>query len=472
MDDLIRMTAREAVNRLANGEVSPLDLIALAERRIAATDDAINALPTRCFERARAKADALMKKRPDPVPPGYLHGLPVAIKDLAEVEGVRTTFGSPIYADHVPARSDLQVETLEAHGAIVIAKSNTPEFGAGAQTFNDVFGTTTNPWNTALTPGGSSGGAAAALAAGQVWLASGSDLGGSLRIPASFCGVVGLRPSPGRVAHGQTALPFDPLAVAGPMARTVGDVALMLDAMTGDTFEDPISLPPPPAPFMQAIERPVAPKRIAFHPTLNLSPVDPEVAEVCRRAAQSFSALGAEVVEETPDFGDAEAMFQTFRAVAFAARFQPLLENHRNKLKPEVIWNIEAGLKRTASEIAEAERGRTALWRRTLAFFEKFDLLLCPTTLVPPFDHRQRYLSELNGVTFPNYVSWLIPTFAVTLTACPAISVPCGFTATGLPIGLQMVARPRAEAALLSAAHLFEQAHDFHGLVPIDPRHD
>ena len=202
MDALIRMTAREVVARLAKGEVSPLDLIDLAEKRIAETDGAINALPTHCFERARAKATALMQKRPASPPPGYLHGLPVAIKDLAEVAGVRTTFGSPIYADHVPARSDLQVEILEAHGATVVAKSNTPEFGAGAQTFNEVFGTTTNPWNTALTPGGSSGGAAAALAAGQVWLASGSDLGGSLRIPAAFCGVVGLRPSPGRVAHG------------------------------------------------------------------------------------------------------------------------------------------------------------------------------------------------------------------------------------------------------------------------------
>lgn len=470
MDELFRMTAREAVGRLANKEVSPIDLIAAAERRIATTDGAINALPTRCFERARAKAEALMKKRPDPVPPGYLHGLPVAIKDLAEVEGVRTTFGSPIYADHVPARSDLQVEILETHGAIVIAKSNTPEFGAGAQTFNEVFGTTTNPWNTALTPGGSSGGAAAALAAGQVWLASGSDLGGSLRIPASFCGVVGLRPSPGRVAHGQTTLPFDPLSVAGPMARTVGDVALMLDAMSGDTFEDPISLPPPAVPFLRAVEHPVAPRRVAFHPTLNLSPVDAEVAEVCRRAAERFTDLGVEVVEETLDFGDAEAMFQTFRAVAFAARYQPLLENHRDKLKPEVVWNIEAGLKRSARDMADAERGRTALWRRVLAFFRKFDLLLCPTTLVPPFDHRQRYLSELDGVKFPTYVSWLIPTFAVTLTACPAISVPCGFTRSGLPIGLQIVARPRGEAALLSAAYLFEQAHDFHNQVPIDPR--
>ncbi len=470
MDALIRMTAREVVARLAKGEVSPLDLIDLAEKRIAETDGAINALPTRCFERARDKAKALMQKRPVSPPPGYLHGLPVAIKDLAEVAGVRTTFGSPIYADHVPARSDLQVEILEAHGATVVAKSNTPEFGAGAQTFNEVLGTTANPWNTALTPGGSSGGAAAALAAGQVWLASGSDLGGSLRIPAAFCGVVGLRPSPGRVAHGQTALPFDPLSVAGPMARNVGDVALMLDAMSGETFEDPISLPPPATPFLRAIERPVAPKRVAFHPTLNLTPVDPEVAEVCRRAAQSFAGLGAEVEEETLDFGDAEAMFQTFRAVGFAARHQPLLESHRDQLKPEVIWNIEAGLKRSARDIAEAERGRTALWRRVLAFFEKFELLLCPTTLVPPFDHHQRYLSELGGVKFPTYVSWLIPTFAVTLTACPAISIPCGFTASGLPIGLQMVGRPRGEAALLAAAHLFEQAHDFHRRVPLDPR--
>ncbi|RMF93735.1 MAG: amidase [Nitrospinota bacterium] len=466
MNELIRLTAVEAVDLLARRVVSPLELIEAAVERITAVEPQINALPTLCVDRARAHARKLMEKKEG----GMLHGLPIAVKDLKEVAGVRTTYGSPIFADYIPSRSDLMVEILEQRGAVVLAKSNTPEFGAGANTFNEVFGQTRNPWDTRCTCGGSSGGSAAALAAGEVWLATGSDLGGSLRIPASYCGVVGLRPSPGRVPHGPSPLPFSTLAVAGPMGRTVGDVALMLDAMVGEYASDPLSLPAPPTPFLEAVKHPHPPRRVAYSADLGLAPVDQEVAEICAGAVRTFSDLGAEVVEACPDLHDAGEIFQVLRAALFAATKAELLATHRDLLKPEVIWNIDQVLKLTAEEIGRAERARGELYQRTVTFFATHDLLVSPTVIAPPFDVNIRYLTQVAGVEFETYIDWLVLTFAITLTACPALSLPCGFTRDGLPVGLQLVAPPRGEAALLSAAALFEAAHDFARQVPLDPR--
>lgn len=470
MHELLRKSAREVVRLLARGEVSALELIDLVEARVAETDPLVNALPTRCFERARAFVREEVRRRPAEPPPGYLYGLPVAIKDLVDVAGVRTTYGSPIFADHVPERSDASVEMLEAKGAAIVAKSNTPEFGAGAQTFNEVFGTTANPWNTTRTPAGSSGGSAVALATGQVWLASGSDLGGSLRTPASFCSVIGFRPAPGRVAHGPAALPFQTMAVEGPMARNVGDAALFLDAQAGQHRADPLSLPAPEIPFLRAVEEPVAPRRVAVSIDLGLGPVHREVREIVARAAASFQDLGAEVVEDCIDFGDAERMFQALRGISYAAARQPLLERHRDKLKPEVIWNIEKGLSLDAAEIAWAERERGLLYQRTIAFFSRYDLLLTPTAITLPYDKRERYVKEVEGVQFPTYISWVVPALAITLTSCPAISVPCGFSREGLPVGLQIVGPPRGEHKVLAAARLFEALHGLDAKVPIDPR--
>lgn len=466
MNDLIKLTAVEVVELLSRRTISPRELIDAAIARIEETDSKVNALPTRCVERALEQAKKL-EANPQK---GLLHGLPIAIKDLNDVAGVRTTYGSPIFAHHVPERSDIVVETLEKQGAIVLAKSNTPEFGAGANTFNEVFGKTRNPWDTRCTCGGSSGGSAVALATGQVWLASGSDLGGSLRIPASYCSVVGLRPSVGRVAHGPTTLPFSGLIVDGPMGRTVRDVALMLDAMVGEHPLDPLSLPAPSYSFLEAVKHPIPPKRIAYSPNLDLTVVEGEVAAICETAAHSFSDFGAIVELACPDLHDAVEIFQTLRAAFFAATKGELLTTHRDRLKPEVIWNIEQGLKLTAEEIGRAERARGELYRRTATFFETYDLLLLPTVVAPPFDVDIRYLTEIEGIKFETYIGWLVLTFAITLTACPALSIPCGFTKTGLPVGLQMVGRPRGEVALLSAAALFESAHDFAKRVPIDPR--
>ncbi len=469
MNELIQLTARQVVELLKTGEVTPLELIDVAADRIGEVEKEVNALPTLCLDRARNRAKKLMSHPQDDPPPYFLYGLPIAVKDLEDVAGVRTTYGSPIFEHHKPDRSDYLVEKLESNGAIVIGKSNTPEFGAGANTFNEVFGATRNPWNTALTCGGSSGGSAVALATGEVWLATGSDLAGSLRIPASFCSVVGFRPSPGRVAAGPNPLPFETLPVQGPMGRNVADVALMLDAQVGQHPGDPLSLPRPQTPYLEAVDRPINPKRIGYSPDLGIAPIDPEVKDICTRAATAWADLGVTVEEACPDLKNAEPIFQVLRGVLYANRLGPLLETHRDKLKPEVIWNIEKGLGLTADEIGRAERERACLYHGTIDFFMDYDLLICPTVITPPFDVNIRYLTELDGVVFDSYISWLIMSFATTLTACPSISIPCGFTDSGLPVGLQIVGSPKAEDSVLSAAALFEKIHNLDRKIPIDP---
>jgi amidase len=471
MTDLVRLSAREVVRLLKAREISPLDVIDAALARIAAVEPSINALPTLCAERARAAAERIMAEATTArAHPGWLGGLPIAVKDLSDVEGVRTTFGSPIYADNVSRQTDVTVELLERRGAVVLAKSNTPEFGAGANTFNEVFGKTRNPWNTALTAGGSSGGAAAALAAGEVWLATGSDLGGSLRTPAAFCSVVGLRPSPGRVAR-SAANPFDTLSVAGPMARDVADLALFLDAMVGRHPKDPLAWEAPDSPFQRAAASKALPQRVAFSPDLGFLPVEPEIAAACRHAAERLSAAGVIVEEACPDLADAIEIFHTLRGAAFAARYEPLYRSraHRKKLKPEVVWNIERGLKLKASDIGRAAIARGALAQRVGTFFTEYDLLLCPAAPVAPFDVDIRWLPEVAGRTLETYIDWIAITFAITVSACPALSLPCGFTARRLPVGLQMVAPVGHEAALLAAAAAAEDIYGLARLLPIDP---
>jgi len=466
--ELVRATACAIVDKLNAGEVTPLDLLDALESRIAEVDGKVNALPTRCFDRARAHAKAIMNKPKGER--GLLAGLPIPIKDLTDVEGVLTTQGSPIYRDHIPDRSDLLVEHLEHNGGVIYAKSNTPEFGAGANTFNEVFGATRNPWDTSRSAAGSSGGAAVALATGMAWLAHGSDMGGSLRNPASFCGIVGLRPSIGRVAHTPQFKIDRNLGVQGPMARNVEDLALLLDAMSGEEPADPLSLPKLPASFLSAARSGNKPKRIAYSPDLGITPVDPEVAAITRKAAQRFAEAGAIVEEAHPDLREAHECFHVLRAFDFAISKAELLRTKRDLLKPEVIWNIEEGLKLTIEQLARAEAQRIAMTNRTLEFFETYDLLLAPATIVAPFPVENRYVAECAGRKFDNYVEWLGIVYAITLVCCPALSLPCGFTASGLPVGLQMVAAPRGEAQLLAGARLLEDILGVRGTTPIDPR--
>jgi amidase len=401
---------------------------------------------------------------------GLLAGMPIPIKDLTNVEGVLTTQGSPIYKDNIPARSDLLVEQLEHHGGLICAKSNTPEFGAGANTFNEVFGATLNPWDLSRSAAGSSGGAAVALATGMAWLAHGTDMGGSLRNPASFCGVVGMRPSIGRVAHSPAAKIDRNLGVHGPMARNVEDLALLLDAMSGEHPADPLSLPLLPTSFLSAARSGNKPRRIAYSPDLGITPVDPEVAAITRKAASRFAEAGVIVEEAHPDLREAHECFHVLRAFDFAISKAALLRSKRDQLKPEVIWNIEEGLKLTVEQLERAEAQRVAMTARTLEFFRTYDLLLTPATIVAPFPIGDRYVAECAGTKFDNYVEWLGIVYAITLVCCPAMSLPCGFTASGLPVGLQVVAPPRGEAQLLAGAKVLEDILGLRGTTPIDPR--
>jgi amidase len=466
---LINLTATDAVALLRRGEVSPLELVEAAAARIAAVESEVNALPLLCLDRAREAARQWPKPDKEQLSrPGYLAGLPIAVKDYNDLAGMPTTCGSPIFRDNVAARSDLHIRTLEASGALPIGKANVPEF-AGAHTFNTIFGATRNPWNIGRTAGGSSGGSAAALAAGEVWLANGNDLGGSLRIPASFCGIVGLRPSVGRVPRPAACLPFDPLWVEGPMGRCVADVALMLDAEAWPSPEDPLLLPRPEQPFVAAVQAPRAPRRIGFSADLGLAKVDPDVAAICAAGARRFSAFGTAVEEACPDFSGGLECFQVLRALMFASIRGELLATDRHRIAPEIVWNLEKGMALTAEEVLRAERTRAAIFRNVAAFFEDFDLLACPVVAVPPFPVDQRYPLEIAGEKLTTYIDWMFLTFVLTLTGCPSISVPCGLTQEGLPVGLQLMAPPQAEHALLGAAALLEQETGLARQVPRDP---
>ncbi|MEM8699548.1 MAG: amidase family protein [Pseudomonadota bacterium] len=463
--ELIRKTAREVLDLLQTGAITHSEMLDQLAARVVEVDPAVNALPTLCFEKARKDAAKIAEIAPDAR--GLLGGMPVAIKDLTMVAGVRSTYGSPIYADHVPERSDHLVTQIEARGGVVYAKSNTPEFGAGASTFNEVFGRTRNPWDLSRSVAGSSGGSAAALVSGMAWLASGSDLGGSLRNPASFCGCVGLRPSIGRVPSGPGSDAFGTLSVEGPMARNTGDLGLLLDAMAGAVSAEPLAQPGNSG-FRVAAEAPRLPTRVAYSPDLGITPVDKEVVSVTRAAAERLAALGVMVEETAPDFSGAHEAFQTLRGLGFAASHAGHYADHRDKLKPDVIWNIEKGLALTGAEIARALRLRSEITARMAAFFETYDLLLTPATIVPPFPVEARTVTDCNGQTFETYIDWLAIVFAITLTGCPALSLPCGFTADRLPVGLQMVAPIRGEARLLSQAAALE-AELALDLGPIDP---
>ncbi|WP_207538314.1 amidase [Sabulicella rubraurantiaca] len=473
--DLIRLTATEAVALLRRGEISPLDLIEAAAARIAEVEPAVNALPTLCLDRARDHAKRLMageRKEPEDAP-GWLGGLPVTIKDLTDVAGVRTTYGSPIFKDHVPTDSHPVVKRIEARGGIVIAKSNTPEFGAGGSTFNEVFGRTRNPWNTSLTCAGSTGGGAVSVATGEAWLAQGTDHAGSLRRPGTYCSVVGLRPSPGRVTRGTPNNLFSPLSVQGPMARTVADVALFLDTMAGWCPLDPLTYDAPAVPYAQVVAEAGRhrPRRVAFTADFNGQlPVDRETREICAREVRRFEALGCTVEEFAPDLGDLAEAFLVLRSQAFVVDREEQILTKRDMLKPDIIWNTERGLSATPSRLAWADRERAAFYRRMAALFAKYDVFVTAGAPTPAFDVMLRNPVSIAGVKLEHYVAGSMLNAAITLAGCPAVAVPCGFDRYGRPIGLQIAAPPRREDVALQAAALFEEAAGLHRLVPVDPK--
>ena len=455
--ELCKLDATEVVALLKKGEVSPGELLDAAFERIRAVEPAINATPILCEDRARAAAAALNRAAQDQ--PGWLAGLPIAIKDLTTVAGVRTTFGTLGLADFVPETSDPLVERLEERGGVVIGKTNTPEFGAGGNTFNDVFGPTLNPWDTRLNAGGSSGGAAASLAAGEVWLSHGSDHGGSLRTPAAYCGIVGLRPSPGRAGGGSEAIGYMIEGAQGPMARTVRDCALFLDAMAGFEPRFAISYSAPDTPFQQAVDRADPNLRIAFTPDLGgFSPVDAEVETHLRGVMTMLEREGATVEEISPDLPALERTYHVLRGEMWAVMGRRLPNEIRRHFKQTLEQNMAFGEALTMADIADAQLDRTILFRNMLALFDRYDVLACPTVGCLPHRQDEEWVHEVGGQKLTGYMDWLRFAFLATVTGLPAISVPAGLGPRGLPVGLQLIGRPRGEAALLAAARVVEIA--------------
>jgi amidase len=455
------LPALELVRGIRARAFSAVEVMDAHIEQIGRVNPAVNAIVTFLPEQARAGAravDAALARGEDP---GPLAGLPVAHKDLASTRGIRTTFGSPIFRDFVPDTDALIVERLRKAGAITIGKTNTPEFGAGSQTFNTVFGATRNPYDLSKTCGGSSGGAAAALACGLLPIADGSDLGGSLRNPASFCNVVGLRPSAGRVPNWPSISAWFDLAVAGPMARTVQDVALMLSAIAGPDARAPTSLQDPGPAFARPLTRDFKGTRIAWSRDLGGLPLEPRVAAAVEAQRKTFDSLGCTVEDATPDLRDADEIFSVMRAWNFELAFGELLKTAREKMKDTVIWNIEEGARLTGPQVGAAEAKRTQLFHRTRGFMEKYDFLVAPVVQVLPFDVDVPYVTEINGTKLDTYIDWMRSCSRITVTGLPALSVPCGFSPEGLPVGLQIVGRHRDDFGVLQMGHAFEQATGF-----------
>ncbi|MFQ5996387.1 MAG: amidase [Dehalococcoidales bacterium] len=460
-EDLCFTPTVDLRDMIRNKLISPVEVVKTFLNRIEKVNPRINAyctvVPEMALQTAREAESAIMHGGEV----GLLTGIPVSIKDVTLTAGIRTTFGSKLYENFVPSEDELVVERIKKAGGIILGKTNTPEFASVGSTFNEIFGVTRNPWNTDFSVGGSSGGAAAAVAAGIGPLAQGNDLGGSLRGPASFCGVVGLRPSPGRVPWYPNKLHWDDLFVQGPIARTVGDIALMLDAISGPDKRSPTSLEIEKTGFLSAAQKPEAKNlKIGWSDNLNLIPVDGEVLKIARSAIEVFRKLGGEVVEDSPDFDGVREVAFTFRGLRYVAVYQDQLNNPEFKrwVGPIVKGNIERGLKLTVQDIAKAQRQRSEIWNRVRCFFDDYDLLLTPTLPIPPFPAETKYPTEIGGKPMEYPSEWVMLTYAITMTSLPAISVPCGWTEKGLPVGLQIVGRPHGEAALLQAAAAYELA--------------
>jgi amidase len=457
--DLCFLTARELARRIRNKELSALEVMAAHLDQIERINPKVNAIVTllpreQLLAQAQAADDALARGETT----GPLHGLPIAHKDLTLTKGIRTTYGSPLFSDFVPDQDDLIVERLKGAGAITMGKTNTPEFGAGSQTFNPVFGATLNPYDTSKTCGGSSGGAAVALACGMMPLADGSDMGGSLRNPANFCNIVGFRTSPGRVPTYPKLTAWAPWSVQGPMARTVEDVALMLSVLAGPDPRSPLAVREPGSLFARPLHRDFNGVRITWSRNLGRFPVDRRVTTVLEGQRHVFADLGCIVEEGEPDFGDADEIFKIWRAWSFAVSYGDLVQQHRDQIKKTVVWNVEEGLKLTGPQIGQAEVKRTQLYHRVREFMETHEFLILPVSQVPPFDINQEYITEIDGVQMETYIDWMQSCYFITVTGLPAISVPCGFTPEGLPVGVQIVGRHQDELGVLQLAYAFEQA--------------
>jgi len=457
---LVRLPAVELARLMRERQVSPVEVLEAHLAQIEKHNGRINAFCTLAPEQARAAAREAERLLAAGGAAGALAGVPVAIKDLTPTAGIRTTWGSALFRDHVPAEDAEVVKRLKAAGAIVLGKTNTPEFGAGANTVNAVFGATRNPWNPELSASGSTGGGAAALAARMTPLAEGTDFGGSLRTPAAFCGVVGLRTTTGLIPKVPSAHAWHDMSVAGPMARTAEDCALLLDAMSGPSAASPLSCVPPwrSAHAIVAATEDLRGVRLAYAPDIGGIGVDDEIERLCRAVARGLAASGASLEEIEFDLSDGRDAFLALRAEAMVASHADKL--HRlDELGPNLAGNIRAGLSQSAIDIATAERKRTELWERYRRLFERYDLLLTPTAPVPPFPVERNHPDRIGERRLETYIDWIAPTFLVSLVNLPAASVPAGLTASRLPVGLQIVGPRFSEPRILGVAKQVQLAN-------------
>jgi amidase len=455
-DELCDLTAMELVARIRSKQASAREVMAAHLARIERVNPSVNAIVTLVAERAMADAahadDVLTRGGPV----GVLHGLPVAHKDLVDTAGIRTTRGSPFFRDNVPTHDALIVTRMRAAGAVTVGKTNTPELGAGSQTFNTVFGATRNPYDLTRTCGGSSGGAAVALACGMVPIADGSDTGGSLRNPAAFCNVVGLRPSPGRVPRESAS--WSPLSVSGPMARTVADVALLLSAMAGPDPRGPLSIQEDGAGFRAPLARDFKGVRVAWWRGLGGIPFEPEIRRTVDASRGVFEGLGCVVEEAEPDFSGVDEAFPALRYASNHPQYSALARQRLEWVKDTIRFEIAQAERLTAADIGRALARQARMYEQSRNLFERYDYFVLPVTQVAPFDVTVPYPTQIAGTAMKTYIDWMRSCWYVTFMANPAISVPGGFTESGLPVGVQIVGRHRDDWSVLQLAHAFEQA--------------
>ena len=456
--EICAFSAVEMAKRIRTKQLSAREVLAAHLAQIERVNPKVNAIVTLVAERAQAAARAADEATAKGGQLGPLHGLPIAHKDLQPTKGVRTTFGSRIYKDFVPTEDSLLVERVREAGAILLGKTNTPEFGAGSQTFNEVFGATRNPYGLTQTCGGSSGGAAVALACRMLPLADGSDMGGSLRNPASFCNVVGFRPSPGRVPSWPAPMSMSPLSVEGPMARSVEDVAFFLSALAGPDGRAQMSLSEPGSRFAMPLGRSFKGVRVAWWKGLGGLPVDPRVRAIVDGQRKVFEALGCIVEEAEPDFAGADETFKALREWSGALGRAELVKQHRGLFKDTILGEVERGLKLTGMEVGRAEMKRTELYHRMRQFMERHEFFVLPVSQVPPFAVEQPYVTEINGTKMGSYIDWMRSCYFISTVGSPALSVPAGFTPEGLPVGIQIVGRHRDDWGVLQMGHAFEGA--------------
>ena len=466
MHELIGLSGCRMVELLDKGEITPEDALDALEERIGLVEPKVHALPTLCFERARDHArrlrDLPARDR------GLLRGLPVPIKDLTNVAGVRTTHGSKLFEHHVPQSTGVVAENLESNGAIIYAKSNTPEFGTGGHSFNDIYETTCNPRDLRKSAGGSSGGAAAALASGMAWLAHGSDMAGSLRTPAGFCGVASLRPSPGLIATDPKPIPFMVLGQEGPMARSVEDLALLADAMSGASHRSALAKPVARTSFLEAARDPSKPARIAVSADLGLTGISDETAAAFESFVAHLGEAGLSVTRAAPDLDGADEALAVQRALIYASGHGATLDKTRDIMKPEVVWNVEQGLAVTADEIRSALSAHGRVFAAAVDFMQSYDVLVCPATAHQPFPIEERYVGHAAGVPIPQYNDWLRIVHLITATSLPVITIPVGFASDGLPFAVQLVGKPHGERQLFSISRFLEERLGWDSS-PVDP---